>query len=68
MAGGCVTDPARLQEELRAGRYRDTIVHQIDEATTSGAHVVPELYIDGAHYAGELKTDALSRALFGKVG
>lgn len=63
-AGGCVPDPARLRNELRAGRYRDTIVHQIDEATASGAHVVPELYIDGAHYAGELKTDALSRALF----
>ena len=67
-AGGCVPDPARLKEELGAGRYRDTIVQQIDEATASGAHVVPALYIDGAHYAGELKTDALSRALFGKIG
>jgi protein-disulfide isomerase len=63
IAAGCVADPERLREEVQAGRYRDTIVQQIDEATASGAHVVPELYIDGEHYAGELKTDALTRAL-----
>jgi protein-disulfide isomerase len=62
-AGGSVADPERLQEEVQAGRYRDTIVQQIDEATASGASVVPELYIDGEHYGGELKTDALTRAL-----
>lgn len=63
IAAGCVADPGRLREEVQAGRYRDTIVRQIDEATTSGAHVIPELYIDGEHYRGELKTDALTHAL-----
>jgi protein-disulfide isomerase len=62
-AAGCVADPERLRQEVQAARYRDTIVQQIDEATASGAHVIPELYIDGEHYSGELKTDALTRAL-----
>jgi protein-disulfide isomerase len=66
IAAGCVADPGRLREEVQAGRYRDTIVRHINEATASGAHVVPELYIDGEHYGGELKTDALARALAAK--
>jgi protein-disulfide isomerase len=62
-AGACVADPERLRQEVQAARYRDTIVQQIDEATASGVHVIPELYIDGEHYSDELKTDALTRAL-----
>jgi protein-disulfide isomerase len=67
LAGGCVADGARLREDVAAGRYRDRIVQQINSATASGAHAVPELYIDGTPYAGELKHDAMSRALFGKI-
>jgi protein-disulfide isomerase len=66
IAAGCVPDPPRLREELEVGRYRDAVVKQINDATASGARVVPELYIDGDHYAGELKTDALTRALAAK--
>jgi protein-disulfide isomerase len=66
IAASCVADPERARREVEAQRYRDTIVRQIDEATASGAHVIPELYIDGEHYSGELKTDALTRALVAK--
>jgi thioredoxin family protein len=58
-----VPDPDRLQLEVRGGRYRDSVIEQIHQATASGAHAVPEIYINGAHYGGPIKRDDLNRAL-----
>jgi protein-disulfide isomerase len=62
-ATGCVADPERLRQEVEAGRYRAKIVEQIRQATSSGARVVPEIYIDGEHYDGALRVDPLTKAL-----
>ena len=62
-ATGCVADPERLREEVEAGRYRAKIVEQIRQATSSGARVVPEIYIDGERYDGALRVDPLTKAL-----
>jgi protein-disulfide isomerase len=58
-----VPDPDRLQLEVGDGRYRASVVHQIRQATASGAHNVPEIYIDGTHYSGPIRRDDLNRAL-----
>jgi hypothetical protein len=63
LAAAAVDDPQRLRAEVADGRYRATIVEHIRHATASGAHAIPELYIDGAHYGGVLARDVLSRAL-----
>jgi protein-disulfide isomerase len=63
LAARSVPDGERLKAEVRVGRYRENVVQNIHEATTSGAHVVPELFIDGEHYQGELKRDPLDAAL-----
>jgi Thioredoxin len=63
VASGLVADPERLRLEIRDARFRPRVVEHILQATASGARVIPELYIDNAHYGGELKTDALIRAL-----
>ena len=65
LAAESVADPDRLRTEASSGRYRARIVSQINQAAASGAHVVPEVFIDGQHYDGELKHDALVRALSG---
>jgi hypothetical protein len=64
-AAGHVPDPNRLREEVRAGRYRASVVEQIRQATASGAPAVPDVYINGEHYDGPLRTDELARALRG---
>jgi protein-disulfide isomerase len=58
-----VPDGERLKAEVRSGRYRERVVQYIHEATASGAHVVPEVFIDGEHYQGDLKRDPLGAAL-----
>jgi protein-disulfide isomerase len=58
-----VPDPGRLREELRAGRYRASIVNQIRQAVATGAPAVPDVYIDGTHYDGPVTTDEFDRAL-----
>jgi hypothetical protein len=63
LAGSMVDDPDRLRSEVGDGRYRPKIIEHIEQATASGAHAVPELYIDGARYDGILARDVLSRAL-----
>lgn len=63
VAGQTVPDAMRLAAEVRGGQHRETIAQHIRYATSSGAHVVPEFYIDGAHYAGELRVDPLLAAL-----
>ena len=63
IAASCVADPERLRLEVRDGRHRAKVVEHIHQATSSGAHVVPELYINGAHYGGALQADALTQAL-----
>jgi hypothetical protein len=63
MASERVPDPDRLREEVAAGRYRPRLVEQIEQATESGARVVPEIYIDGEHYDGALRVDPLTKAL-----
>jgi protein-disulfide isomerase len=63
LATRCVVDPDRLQREVRAGNYRARVVEQIDQATTSGAHAVPEIYINGKRYDGPIRRDDLARTL-----
>jgi protein-disulfide isomerase len=65
LAGRYVADPDRLQLEVRAGRYRTSVVEQIHQATASGAHAVPEIYINGTHYGGPIRRDDLDRTLRG---
>jgi hypothetical protein len=64
-AASHVADPDRLREEVRAGRYRPSVVEQIRQATASCAPAVPGVYINGAHYDGSIKRDDISRALRG---
>jgi hypothetical protein len=63
IASNCVRDPARLRREVQAGRYRAEVIKHILQATMSGAHVLPEVYINGAHYRDALTADELTRAL-----
>jgi hypothetical protein len=58
-----VPDPGRLREEVRAGRYRASVVKQIRQAVASGVPAVPDVYIDGTHYGGSVTTDEFDRAL-----
>jgi hypothetical protein len=61
-----VPDPERLREDVKDGRFRSTIVEHIRQATASGVHAVPELFIDGNRYAGALTRDSLGAALDGR--
>jgi hypothetical protein len=63
VAGSVVDDPERLRAEVGEGRYRPKVVEHIRHATSSGAHAVPELYIDDAKYDGVLARDVLARTL-----
>lgn len=63
LAGRDVPDPDRLRLEVRAGRYRAQVVEQIQQATSSRAHAVPEIYINNKHYDAPVTTDDLQRAL-----
>jgi hypothetical protein len=67
LATAVVADPDRLRTEVDEGRHRETIAQHIRQATTSGAHAVPELYIDRDQYAGVLARDVLSRTLSRKA-
>lgn len=67
IAGEGVPDPERLRSEVADGRYRGAVVEDIHEATASGAHGVPEIYINGIRYEGELEPEPISRALAGAV-
>jgi protein-disulfide isomerase len=64
--GQSVPDPERLRSEVKGGRFRPTIVEHIRQATASGVHGVPELFIDGRHYGGGLTRDPLRAALEGR--
>lgn len=66
IASSCVGDPERLLLDVRDGRYRGLVVEHIHQARSSGAHVVPELYINGTHYGGAVLADELTRALVGQ--
>jgi protein-disulfide isomerase len=58
-----VPDAGRLREDVRAGRYRTSVVKQIRQAVASGVPAVPDVYIDGTHYDGPVTTDEFDRAL-----
>ena len=58
-----VPDPDRLRQEVGDGHYRSSIIEQIRQATASGAHAVPEVYIDGERYGGPIIRDDIGRAL-----
>jgi protein-disulfide isomerase len=62
-ASHLVADPERLRLEVRDGRYRETVVEHIHQATASGAHAIPALYINAALYDGLLDVDGLTNAL-----
>jgi hypothetical protein len=61
-----VPDPERLRNDVKDGRFRSTIVEHIRQATASGVHGVPEVFIDGNHYDGALTRDSLGAALEGR--
>jgi hypothetical protein len=61
-----VPDPERLRNDVNDGRFRSTIVEHIRQATASGVHGVPEVFIDGKHYGGALTRDPLGAALKGR--
>jgi hypothetical protein len=63
LAGRFVPDPDRLRSEVRAGTYRAPVVEQIHQAASSGAHAVPEIYINSKRYDAPVTTDDLHRAL-----
>lgn len=58
-----VADPERLRREVGEGRHRASVVEQIRQATTSGVHAVPEIYIEGGQYGGPIRRDDLDRTL-----
>ena len=64
-AAGHVPDPDRLREDVRAGRYRASVVEQIRRASASGAPAVPDVYINGEHYTGPIRRDDVALALRG---
>jgi protein-disulfide isomerase len=63
VAGELVPDADRLKTEVTAARHRPRIIEHIHYATASGAHRVPELYIDGVRYDGEFDPAALAHAV-----
>jgi Thioredoxin len=62
-AGRLVADPERLRLEISNGRHRDKVVEHIHQATASGAHAIPAVYINAAPYDGLLDVDGLTSAL-----
>jgi hypothetical protein len=62
-ASRLVADPERLRLEVGDGRYRARVVEQIHQATASGVHAIPALYINATLYDGVLDVDGLTRAL-----
>lgn len=60
-----VPDPERLRSDVKDGRFRSIIVKHIRQATASGVHGVPEVFIDAKHYGGALTRDPLRAALAG---
>ena len=62
-ASRLVADPERLRLEVSSGCHRQKVVEHIHQATASGAHAIPALYINAAPYDGLLDVDALTRAL-----
>lgn len=61
-----VPDPERLRSDVKDGRVRSIIVEHIRQATASGVHRVPEVFIDGKRYAGALTREALAAELEGR--
>ncbi|HZU61910.1 MAG TPA: thioredoxin domain-containing protein [Solirubrobacteraceae bacterium] len=61
-----VPDPERLRSDVEGGRFRSRVVEHIRQATASGVHGVPEVFIDGQHYGGALMRDPLGAALDGR--
>jgi hypothetical protein len=62
-ASRLVADPERLRLEVGDGRYRAKVVEHIHQATASGVHDIPALYINAGRYDGVLDVDGLTRAL-----
>jgi Na+:H+ antiporter, NhaA family len=62
-AGRLVADPERLRLEVSNGRHRERVVEHIHQATASGAHAIPAIYVNAAPYDGRLDVDGLTRAL-----
>jgi hypothetical protein len=61
-----VPDPERLRSDVKDGGFRSTIVEHIRQATASGVHRVPGVFIDGEHYGGALMRDPFGAALDGR--
>jgi protein-disulfide isomerase len=65
-AAQSVPDPERLRNDVKDGRFRSTIVEHIRQATASGVHRVPGVFIEDKHYGGALRRDPLGAALEGR--
>jgi protein-disulfide isomerase len=63
LAAASVPDGDRLRAEVEDGRHRGRIADQIRQATASGAHLIPEVYINGIHYDGDIRPEYLRREL-----
>jgi hypothetical protein len=61
-ASRVVADPERLRLEVNNGWHREKVVEHIHQATASGAHAIPALYINAVPYDGLLDVDGLTRA------
>lgn len=63
LACGAVPEPERLRDEVSSGHHQAAVIRQIRDATSSGVHSVPEIFIGGAHYDGPVWRDELERTL-----
>jgi hypothetical protein len=62
IAANSVDDPGRLRSEVGEGRYRGEVAKHIRWAISSGAHAVPEVYVHGDQYLGDLDEASLVKA------
>jgi hypothetical protein len=63
LASALVPDGDRLRAEVRDGSHRARIAEHIRQAIASGARTIPEVYLDGSHYQGDIRPEYLRRAV-----
>jgi hypothetical protein len=63
LACATVPDPERLREDVNGLRHQTAVAEQIRQATASGVHSVPEIFIEGTYYDRPIWRDELERTL-----
>jgi hypothetical protein len=63
LVAALVPDGDRIKAEVRDGRHRARIAEHIHQATASGARMIPEVYLEGSHYHGNIRPEYLRRAV-----